>query len=243
MDILTPPPSNNQLFVYSLESAGMSNQAPSYVHPTLRVAFVDDHELTLKGFHQLLSEDPDLDLAAVAYTVPELIALGAGAHLVVLDLRLSDGSSPGDNVDLIRSTGAGVLILTAGEDPRLIRAAARAGVLGMVRKSEPLEVLVSAIKRAGAGGTIPSTEWAAALDAALDLPDAGLSIREREILALYAAGQTTQSVAFETNLSPNTVADYVSRIRAKYEKAGRSAHSRVDLYRRAEEDGVVPEPR
>ena len=88
---------------------------------------------------------------------------------------------------------------------------------------------------------IVTAEGLAALDAALDLADAGLSAREREILFYYAAGQTTQSVAFQTGLSPNTIADYVSRIRAKYEKAGRLAHSRVDLYRRAEEDGIVPD--
>jgi two-component system response regulator DevR len=208
-----------------------------------RVAFVDDHELTLKGFLHLLEKDPELELAATVFTVDELIALDCRPDLVVLDLRLSDGSSPGDNVDAIHRLGARVLVLTSGEDPRLIRAAARAGVLGMVRKSEPLETLLSAIRRAAAGETIPSTEWAAALDAALDLADAGLSAREQEILSFYAAGQTTQSVAFQAGLSPNTIADYVSRIRAKYEKAGRLAHSRVDLYRRAEEDGIVPDVR
>jgi two-component system response regulator DevR len=208
---------------------------------TTRVAFVDDHELTLKGFLHLLKEDSELELVAAVSTVEELTALQCRPDLVVLDLRLSDGSSPGDNVDAICRLGAGVLVLTSGEDPRLIRAAARAGVLGIVRKSESLDVLLSSIKRAAAGETIPSTEWAAAIDAALDLADAGLSTREREILSLYAAGQTTQSVAFQMNLSPNTIADYVSRIRAKYEKVGRVAHSRVDLYRRAEEDGIVPD--
>lgn len=207
----------------------------------IRVAFVDDHELALKGFNHLLEGDPDLELAAAVSTVAELIARECRPDLVVLDLRLSDGTSPGENVDAIRRLGAGVLILTSGEDPRLIRAAARAGVLGMVRKSEPLKTLLSSIRRAAAGETIPSTDWAAALDAALDLADAGLSAREREILSYYAAGQTTQSVAFQTGLSPNTIADYVSRIRAKYERAGRLAHSRVDLYRRAEEDGIVPD--
>jgi DNA-binding NarL/FixJ family response regulator len=130
-------------------------------------------------------------------------------------------------------------VLTAGEDAQLIRSAARAGALGMIRKSESVDALLGAIRLAAAGETVASTEWAAALDADEDLADARLSTREREILALYASGKTTQSVAFDTGLSPNTVADYVSRIRTKYEKAGRIARSRIDLYRRAAEDGIL----
>jgi two-component system response regulator DevR len=205
----------------------------------LRIAVVDDHELTLRGFAHLVRETDGMHLAATATSVDSLAPLHDKIDLVVLDLRLADGSTPRDNVDAIRLLGAHVLVLTAGEDTRLIREAARAGVLGMVRKSESAEVLIAAIRSAGAGLTVPSTEWAAALDAATDLADAQLSPREREILALYASGQTTQSVAYLTKLSPSTVADYVSRIRAKYERVGRAARSRVDLYKRAEEDGYV----
>lgn len=208
----------------------------------LRVAIVDDHELTLRGFRELIHDADGLELVASAHTVEELIAALATAsapQLVVLDLRLADGSTPTDNVTTLRSLGAHVLVLTAGEDTRLIRAAAHAGVLGMVRKSDPAAELLDAIRDAGRGITVPSTEWAAALDAAADLPSAQLSPREREILALYASGQTTHSVAYTTGLSPSTVADYVSRIRSKYERVGRPAPSRVDLYRRAEEDGYL----
>ncbi len=206
---------------------------------TLRIAVVDDHELTLRGFSMLMDETPGLHLVASVTTVAALQELTGALDLVVLDLRLADGTTPGENVAAIRAMGAHVLVLTAGEDARLIRAAAHAGVLGMVRKSNATAVLLDAILRAGRGETIPSTEWAAALDAATDLADAQLSPREREILALYASGQTTRAVAYHTNLSPNTVADYVSRIRSKYERVGRPAPSRVDLYRRAEEDGFL----
>jgi DNA-binding NarL/FixJ family response regulator len=205
----------------------------------LTVAFIDDHELTLHGFRELLSTFPELEFVAAVHSVDELLDRHSRVDVVVLDLRLADGSAPRDNVDALRAAGAEVLVLTAGEDPRLIREAARAGVRGMVKKSEPLETLVTAIRRVGAGETIPSTEWAAALDAALDLADAGLSSREREILAAYAIGQTTRAVAQQTGLSVNTVADYVGRIRAKYERVGRTATSRVDLHHRAREDGIV----
>jgi hypothetical protein len=38
------------------------------------------------------------------------------------------------------------------------------------------------------------------------------------------------------------VDDYVRRIRAKYAKIGRHAPSKVDLYKRAVEDGFLPPP-
>ncbi len=71
-----------------------------------------------------------------------------------------------------------------------------------------------------------------------ELQDARLSPREQEVLSLYASGETAVSVAQRTGLSRETVADYVTRIRKKYAEAGRPAHSRVDLYRRAIEDGL-----
>jgi two-component system response regulator DevR len=207
--------------------------------PSIRVSFVEDHELTLRGFAQMIEEADGFELAANVKTVEELFAADLKADIVVLDLRLADGSSPEDNVRSLRAHNARVLVLTAGEDAQLIRSAARGGALGMMRKSESVPALLGAIRLAAGGNTVASTDWAAALDADEDLADARLSTREREILALYASGKTTQSVAFDTGLSPNTVSDYVSRIRTKYEKAGRVAHSRIDLYRRAEEDGLL----
>jgi DNA-binding CsgD family transcriptional regulator len=95
--------------------------------------------------------------------------------------------------------------------------------------------------RAGSGETIATTDWAAALDADSELADAKLSAREREILALYASGEKAQSVAYRTGLSRDTVANYISRIRVKYANVGRPAHTKVDLHRRAIEDGLMPD--
>jgi two-component system response regulator DevR len=115
-------------------------------------------------------------------------------------------------------------------------------VLGVVRKSEPAEVLLDAVTRAAAGETIASTEWAAALDGDPDLADAGLSPREREVLSLYAAGAKAPLVASHTGLSELTVVDYIRRVRSKYEKVGRPANTKIDLYKRALEDGILPIP-
>lgn len=209
--------------------------------PVLRVALVEDHEIVAVGFAELLRDYPDIRVVAVTPTVRGLDLVQTPVDLVVLDLRLGDGSSATDNIRELLDAGADVLILTAAEDPHAIRAAAKAGALGIVRKSQPLEELVEAIRDAASGATVAGLDWAAAIDGDAGLADAGLSAREREILALYASGEKAQSVAYLTNLSKSTVANYVSRIRAKYANAGRPAHTKVDLHRRAAEDGLINE--
>ncbi len=218
-----------------------SEPAPVASTPSLRVALVDDHEIVRVGIAELLASQPSIDVVASVATVSELFALDTRPDLVVLDLRLADGSTPGDNVAAIRDHGLDTLVLTGGDDPRLVRSAARAGVLGVIRKAAPASELVDALLRAGAGETIATTDWAAALDADSELTDAKLSAREREILALYASGEKAQAVAYQTGLSRDTVANYISRIRVKYANVGRPAHTKVDLHRRAVEDGLMPE--
>jgi len=132
-----------------------------------------------------------------------------------------------------------VLVYTGAEDRRMIQSAARSGALGLIRKSADPTTLLAAIRTAAAGGEVFGADWAAAIDADANLRDAKLSTREQEILGLYASGETAASVALHTGLSRETVADYVSRIRRKYADAGRPAYSRVDLYKRAIEDGLL----
>lgn len=207
----------------------------------LQVALVEDHEIVRAGIAELLTRDGLIEIVASVATVSELTSLDVSADLVVLDLRLEDGSIPVNNVEAIRAWGAEALVLTAGDDPKLARSAARAGVLGVIRKAAPPADLIDAILRAGNGETVATTDWAAALDADTELADAKLSAREREILALYASGQKAQSVAYSTGLSKDTVSHYISRIRIKYATVGRPAATKVDLLKRAIEDGLMPD--
>ncbi|TFD73256.1 response regulator [Cryobacterium fucosi] len=210
-----------------------------------RVALIDDHEIVARGFADLFSTIPEIHVVATVATVSELLAAPAqaeGIDLVILDLRLSDDSTVTSNVDRLRATDAAVLAFTAGDDALLMRAAARSGVLGVVRKSEPTVVLLDAVRRAAVGETIASTEWAAALDGDPDLADAALSPRERQVLSLYAAGAKAPLVASQTGLSELTVIDYIRRVRSKYERVGRPANTKIDLYKRALEDGILPIP-
>ncbi|WP_418345407.1 LuxR C-terminal-related transcriptional regulator [Rhodococcus pyridinivorans] len=207
-----------------------------------RIGLVEDHESVALGFAAMLADQPDLELAGTATTVSGLLEQVTDLDLAVLDLRLSDGSSPKSNVEQLRAAGLETLVFTGAENPYLLRSAARAGVLGVVRESEPAAVVIEAIRVAAAGGQVASTEWAAAIDGDPELDDVGLSPRQLEVLELYASGEKLDRVARLTGLAPQTVNDYLQRIRQKYAEAGRPAPTKTDLYKRAVEDGWLPMP-
>jgi DNA-binding NarL/FixJ family response regulator len=207
-----------------------------------RIGLVEDHESVAIGLAAMLAGEPDLELVASAGTVAELLSAEPGVDLVVLDLRLADGSAPEDNVRALRERGLEVLVFTGADNPYLVRAAARAGVLGVVRKSEDVRTVVQAVRAAASGQQVVTTDWAAAIDGDPQLSDVGLSPRQQEVLTLYASGEKASRVARLTGLSEQTVNDYLGRIRQKYADAGRPAPTKTDLYKRAVEDGWLPVP-
>ncbi|MBH0008434.1 response regulator transcription factor [Salinibacterium sp. SWN1162] len=209
---------------------------------TYRIGHVDDHETVQLGFASLLSHSPDIILHSSAASVRDLESVASELDLVVLDVRLSDGTTVDENVAWLRERGLNVLVFTAADNATEVRAASRAGVLGIVRKSESRDVIVDAVREAALGNPVVTTDWAAALDSDPELAAAGLSPKEQEVLAHYASGDKSVAVAHRAGLSASTVAEYVRRIRHKYAMAGRPAATKVDLYKRAVEDGILPPP-
>lgn len=111
-----------------------------------------------------------------------------------------------------------------------------------MRKGAPLAELVEALDRCAAGELAFSTEWAAAIAADAGLDAARLSPREREVLALLAAGVPTKAVALQLGITMSTLEVHLSRLRDKYAQIGRPAPTRADLVLRALEDGHAPLP-
>lgn len=206
-----------------------------------RIGVVDDHESVVEGLRSIIDEGEDMEFAAGSDTVHGLLQLDTSLDLVVLDLRLGDGSSPTTNVETLRDAGVNTLVYTSGDEAYLVQLAAAAGVLGVLRKSARKKEIHEAVRAAAAGHQVATMDWAAAIDSDPDFVD--LSPRLRQVLQLYAAGEPTVRVARETGLSPDTVTDYVDRIRRKYREVGRPAPTKIDLYKRAIEDGWLPIPR
>ncbi len=139
--------------------------------------------------------------------------------------------------------GIGTLVFTGGEDPYLVRLAAAAGVLGVVRKSETNAVVVQAIRAAAFGEQVVTTDWAAAIDSDPALSEVGLSPPATACFGVVRLRGGDDGTGRPLDGSGNaTVTEYLQRIRTKYAEAGRPAPSKTDLYKRALEDGYLPIP-
>ena len=59
------------------------------------------------------------------------------------------------------------------------------------------------------------------------------------MLSLYASGLSLKQVAFQLEIKQSSAKEHIDRVRVKYAKLGREAGTKVDLYRRAIEDGII----
>lgn len=209
----------------------------------VRIAVVDDHDLVSVALAALFANEAGVQCVRRASGVAELVRRPCDIDLVVLDLQLSDGTSPAENIAALAEWGSRVLVLTSGENPYLVRDASRADPLGIIRKSAPAEVIIQAVKLAAKGEPVASAEWASALDSDPLLASAPLTPREREVLELYASGVGAKQVAARLFVSENTINDHLRRIKRIYRELGRPAATKVELYQRGLEDGYVPTPK
>lgn len=206
----------------------------------MKVGLIDDHDIVALGIDAAVAQIDGMEFVGSAGTVAELLAANPALDIAILDLRLADGSSPVANVERLTASGVRTLVFTSGESPFLIRSVAKSPIYGLVRKSAPSSTLVEALRKVASGEVEMSTEWAAAMDSDPSLDEAGLSAQEKRVLGLIASGVKDVSAAEELGISKHTLDDYLRRIRIKYVAVGRPAQTRIDLYRRAVEDGIIP---
>ena len=207
----------------------------------VRVAIVDDHESVRLGL-QAAFENAGLEVVETAASVPELVDSldNREIDVVVLDLSLGDGSSVTDNVKAVQATGSAVLVHSIADRVALVREALAAGAAGVIPKSSATSTVIASAESVARGEVLNNLEWATAIDADRDFAKAQLGRREREILHLYASGLPLKLAAQQLGIGYSTAREYLDRIRSKYVELGRPAPTKVDLLRRAVEDGILP---
>lgn len=207
-----------------------------------RVAIIDDHEAIRLGMGSALAAArAPVELVGGAPDVASFLASTPGdVDVVLLDLRLADGSDPGDNARRLRAEGYRVLVYSVADNARLLRRALAGGADGVCRKAEPIDATVAAILAVAEGQQVLSQEVLQAIEGDAHYLAAALGPREREVLSLYAAGLEIPEIARSLFIAENSVKEYLKRIRAKYTQIDRPAASKLELFRRAIEDGIVP---
>lgn len=199
------------------------------------VGIVEDQTATLMGVLSILRRHNDIAVVASGSRAAAVAAAGRMVDVALLDLPLSDGTAAGDNVRALLKVSARVVVFASGAFPELIQEAARAGAWGLIHKTSMPDTIVGAVRRAASGHPFERPGWGAAR---AESP-ARLTDREIEVLSLYVSGGTADDVARTLSISRDTVLDHIRRTRAKYAGVNRPAPTKVDLFKRAIEDGLV----
>ncbi len=193
----------------------------------LRVLVVDDHDVVHWGFRVLLSEQPWVERCLAARTGAEALELARSFEpdVALVDLFLA-GESGAELSESIRQASPSTRVLLISGAGRMSPAAARAaGASGFVSKDWDASEVVSAVRMVGLGMTMfaPKAEQ----------PEPMFSGREREVLALIAAGSTNREIAERLYLSPHTVKEHTSAIYRKLH-----ARNRAEAVQRAQRIGL-----
>lgn len=214
----------------------------------IRVALIDDHESVRLGLEAACTRAGTTQVVFSGSTVPAYLdwrsrTRAAPPDVVVLDLTLGDGSTVTENVGRLVADGSPVLIHSVADRPAAVREALSAGATGVISKSSRTDDVMSAIGTIARGEPLENIEWANAVDGDRAFADAQLSARERDVLRLYAAGLPLKAVAERLGVAYSTAKENITRVRVKYVEVGRPAPTKVDLLRRAMEDGLVGQER
>jgi DNA-binding NarL/FixJ family response regulator len=230
-------------------------------HPeaeVIKVLLVDDHRILREGLRALLSEQAGVVVVGDASDGEEALALVAESppDVVVMDMVMPRmGGLEATGLIRQRHPGVRVLILSMYDDDEYVQRVIQAGASGYVLKGVAADDLVRAIREVHHGSSFLQPTIAAKLiedyvrrvrgagpPAAVAPPrdappgvDEPLTLREREVLALIARGNTNQRIADLLELSRKTVESHRTNIMKKLD-----AHDVTELVRYAIRTGLIP---
>jgi len=194
--------------------------------------------LSRRALAEVLNKEDDLRVVAEVASGPEILSAAAREHpavVVVMDRPLAGGLDLSDVCARLHETepACGVLVVTdpatvSRTDAALTRLVPRVGFIGM--EASPAH-LIASVRRMVRGEAVIDVDLAVAVLTSRSNP---LTDREREILALAAAGVPVKEIAKQVHLSVGTVRNYLSRIVAKT-----GARTRIEAIRFAQKAGWV----
>jgi NarL family two-component system response regulator LiaR len=211
----------------------------------IRVLIVDDHAVVREGLRTFLGLQEGIEVAGEAADGDAAVA---AAQRLTPDVILMDLVMPGrDGISamrMLRDRGlrSRVIVLTSFLDDERLMPALQAGAAGYLLKDvEPAE-LARAVRSAHAGEALIDPTVAGRLLAHLAAPGPAapvsaeqLTRREREVLALIAAGRSNKRIALELDIAEKTVKTHVGHLLAKLGVADRTQAALL-----AVRSGLVP---
>jgi DNA-binding NarL/FixJ family response regulator len=215
----------------------------------IRVVVADDQALVRKGFRMLLEDDDGIEVVGEASGGRQAVEVVRATRpdIVLMDIRMPeiDGLVATREIVADRSLAdVRVLILTTFELDEYVFEALRSGASGfLVKDTDPVDLL-RAVRVVAAGESLLSPSVTRRLiDEFVARPErvttsdeclSQLTDREREVVALVAAGLSNEDIGKELFVSPATARTHVSRAITKL-----NARDRAQLVVIAFESGLV----
>lgn len=208
-----------------------------------RLLLADDHRMFRQGLRELLERKTDFPVVGEASTGREVLEQVAALapDIVLLDIQMPEI----DGVAVARELAARhpqvrVIMLTMYRQDQHLFEAIKAGARAYLLKDADAEELITVIRRVAQGeAAIDPAVTARIFDEFRRLsampPADALTEREREILALLAAGHDNRTIAATLALSEKTVGNRLSEIFAKLGVTNRTQAALVAVQR-----GLIP---
>ena len=205
-----------------------------------QILLVDPSPVYCAGLEAVLADQTDLCIAATSQDAQQALSAvhGQAIDLAIVELNLTGGIA----FDLIRSfrehhPNMAILILSSQEESVFAERALKLGANGYVMKTEPIDTIITAIRRAADREIALSERQTATLLSKLlhqpqgtaESPVTGLSNRELEVFQEMGHGRTNREIAKSLNISTKTVESHQAHIRRKLGAATRHELMRMSF--------------
>jgi DNA-binding NarL/FixJ family response regulator len=198
----------------------------------IRVLIVDDHAVVREGLRTFLGLQDGIEVVGEAadgvQAVQQAAALAPDVILMDLVMPRLDGVRAMRTLHE-RAPQSKVIVLTSFLDDERLLPAIEAGAAGYLLKDVEPSELARAVRTAQAGEAMIDPTVAGRLLDTLAGPRPAqaadgdqLTAREREVLALIAAGRSNKRIALELGIAEKTVKTHVGHVLAKLGVADRT---------------------
>ncbi len=185
------------------------NKAP----PKTRIAIVDDHPLFCDGVSYIVSQQPDFELAGIAYDGREGLSLCRceNPDVILLDLQMPEFNGLEFLQEFQKEAMSGeVLILTTYSREEDIYQVIHHGARGYILKDSTREVILEAIREVSGGHEYFQAEVIRKYEA--QPKTSRFTEREREVLELVITGMLNKEVGDRLGIAERTVKIHLSNV-------------------------------